>query len=152
SLSKMIVRRNLNPAANSALSTIDFNAAEAFNPLVKNLTINNLGTDVSAISGLYFTANNTFGTYFTDLSVTGAIRAYPGGPSANRAAGDVHVVAIVGTPTLSGSAPVREALFGFHDAVDKTFTLGPSLNAPTVTTLAATGYARLRAALTVQPE
>ncbi len=150
SLAKMIIRRNLNPAAGSALSTIDFGAAEAFAPVTKNLTISNLGTDVSAVLGLYFTTNNTFATYFTDFSGGGATRTYPGVPAANQATGDLHVLAIVGLPSLTGSTPQREALFAFHSAVDQTFALGPAATAPTVSALTATGYARLRAAVTVQ--
>lgn len=151
-LAKMIIRRNLNPATNTALATVDFGATEAFTPVTKNLTINNLGTDVSAVLGLYFTTNNTFASYFTDFSGGGSARTYPGVPSANQAAGDLHILAIVGLPSLTGSTPQREALFAFHDAADKTFALGPVLNTPTVSTLTATGYARLRAAITVQPE
>jgi hypothetical protein len=151
-LAKMIIRRNLNPAANSALATIDFGATEAFTPVTKNLTINNLGTDVSVILGLYFTTNNTFASFFSDFSGGGASRTYPGVPTANQAAGDLHVLAIVGLPSLSGSTPSRTAFFAFHDAVDKTFALGPALNATTVSALTATGYARLRAAVSVQPE
>jgi hypothetical protein len=151
-LAKMIIRRNLNPAAGSALATIDFGAAEAFTPVTKNLTINNLGTDVSAVLGLYFTSNSTVANYFTDFSGGGSSRTYPGVPSANQAAGDLHILAIVGLPSLTGSTPQREALFAFHTAADQTFALGPVLNTPTVSTLAATGYARVRAAITVQPE
>jgi len=151
-LAKMIIRRNLNPAANSALATIDFGATEGFTPVTKNLTINNLGTDVSEIFGLYFTTNNTFASYFTDISSGGASRTYPGVPVANQAAGDLHVLAIFGSSSLNGSTPTRTAVFAFHDAVDKTFALGPALNTATVSSLTATGYARLRAAITVQAE
>jgi hypothetical protein len=150
SLAKMIIRRNLNPAAGSALNTIDFGAAEAFAPVTKNLTINNLGTDVSAVLGLYFTTNNTFGAYFEDFSGGGSTRTYPGVPAANQATGDLHILAIVGLPSLTGTTPQREALFAFHTAVDETFALGPVATAPTVSALTATGYARLRAAVTVQ--
>jgi hypothetical protein len=151
-LAKMIIRRNLNPANGSALAAIDFGSTEAFTPVTKNLTINNLGTDISGLFGLYFTSNNTFGAYFTDLSGTGAARTYPGVPAANQAAGDLHVLAVAAFPSLTNQTQQREALFAFHDATDKTVTLGPALTAPTVSALTATGYARLRAALTVQPE
>ena len=151
-LAKMIIRRNLNPANGSALAAIDFGSTEAFTPVTKNLTINNLGTDISGLFGLYFTSNNTFGAYFTDLSGTGAARTYPGVPAANQAAGDLHVLAVVAFPSLTNQTQQREALFAFHDATDKTVTIGPVLTAPTVSALTATGYARLRAALTVQPE
>lgn len=151
-LAKMIIRRNLNPATGSALATIDFGSGEAFTPVTKNLTINNLGTDVSGVFGLYFTPNNTFGAYFTDLSGSGATRTYPGVPAANQVAGDLHVLALVGFPSLTNTTSEREALFAFHDATDKTLSLGPTLTAPTVSALTATGYARLRAAIAVQPE
>lgn len=151
-LSKMIIRRNLNPADNSALAAIDFGSAEAFTPVTKNLTINNLGTDVSEVFGLYFTANNTFGSYFFDISAGGASRTYPGVPTANQAAGDLHVLAIGAVPNSANPTAAREALFAFHDAADKTLTLGPALTTPTVSALTATGYSRLRAALTVQTE
>jgi hypothetical protein len=152
SLAKMIIRRSLNPATGSALSTVDFGAAEAFAPVIKNLTISNLGTDVSAVLGLYITSNNTFASYFTDASGGGATRTYPGVPAANQATGDLHVLGVVGVTSLTNSAPQREALFAFHTAVDQTIALGPALTAPTVSALTATGYARLRAAVTVQTQ
>ncbi|HEV8445731.1 MAG TPA: hypothetical protein VGQ44_02880 [Gemmatimonadaceae bacterium] len=151
-LAKMIIRRNLNPAAGSALATIDFGAAEAFAPVTKNLTITNLGTDISTLVGLYFTTNNTFATYFLDPTSGGASRTYAGVPAANQVTGDLHVLAILALPSLTGTTPQREALFAFHTAVDETFALGPALTAPTVSTLSATGYARLRAAISVQSQ
>ena len=151
-LAKMIIRRNLNPAGGSALTTVDFGASEAFAPVTKNLTITNLGTDVSALLGIYFTTNNTFATYFTDFTGGGATRTYPGVPAANQATGDLHILAIVALPSLTGTTPQREALFAFHTAVDQTFALGPALSTPTVSTLTATGYARLRAAINVQSQ
>ncbi len=151
-LTKMIIRRNLNPAAGSALPALDFGASEAFAPVTKNLTISNLGTDVSALLGIYFTTNNTFANYFSDFTGGGATRTYPGVPAANQATGDLHVLAIVALPSLTGTTPQREALFAFHTAVDQTFALGPALTTPTVSTLTATGYARLRAAINVQSQ
>ncbi len=151
-LAKMIIRRNLNPAAGSALATVDFGASEAFAPVTKNLTITNLGTDVSAVLGIYFTTNNTFATYFTDFTGGGATRTYPGVPSANQASSRSPHPRARRVPSLTGTTPQREALFAFHTAVDQTFALGPALSTPTVSTLTATGYARLRAAINVQSQ
>ena len=55
--------------------------------MTKNLTITNLGTDVSAVLGIYFTTNNTFATYFTDFTGGGATRTYPGVPSGESGGG-----------------------------------------------------------------
>jgi hypothetical protein len=102
------------------------------------------------VLGIYFTTNNTFATYFTDFT-GGGRRTYPGVPAANQATGDLpHPRARrVAEPHRYDA---REALFGFHDAVDKTFALGPALSTPIVSTLTATGYARLRAAINVQSQ
>jgi hypothetical protein len=150
---KMLIRRNLNPADNSALTTIDFGSGEAFTPVVKNLTINNLGADVPEVSLGYFTANNaSAGGLYADNSGGIASRTYAGVPAANQAAGDLHLLTIIGTPNAATLTQQRYASFAFHDAVDTSLALGPTLNTPTVSVLAATGYSRLRAAISVQPE
>lgn len=151
-LSKMIIRRGINPAAGSTLA-LDFNAAEAFDPITRNVTINNLNSEISLAVGMYLTAGNSFGAFLTDITgATGNTRTYKGVPAANQVSGDLHLLSISALPSLTQTNQTRNVITVFKDAVDKTVSLGPALTAPTVTTLSGGGYGRTRAVISVQNE
>ncbi|MGH7555676.1 MAG: hypothetical protein ACREMQ_21970, partial [Longimicrobiales bacterium] len=87
---KAIIRRGLDPAANSTLPVLDFNAAEAFNPVTRNLTLNNLGTDVAIIGESFRTANGASSVLYNDVQFVGvANRQIPTVP--NPQTGDLHM-------------------------------------------------------------
>ena len=98
---KIIIRRNLNLAANAVIPTLDFSAAEAFTPGTATITLANAGSEFLSSSSLYFTANGSAGGFATDhLDERNAyvLRS----PGCATAAGDLHAItaqAIV----LSGS-------------------------------------------------
>jgi hypothetical protein len=153
-VNKLIIRRNQNPANNSTMSAINFGAAEAFDPVQKNLTINNIGSDVASIVGGYITTNNPLTTFYTDANISSnGARVYFGVPAAQQAAGDLHLIT-VSALNLSGATVNYSRIFGtyFKDAVDKTITLGPIPSTTTLTVLSSAPYARLRAQWTAQPE
>jgi hypothetical protein len=154
-LNKMIIRRGLNPASGSTLPVIDFGAAEAFDPVSRNVTINNLGTDQSLVVGSYITANGTtIASYLTDISGgTATTRGWKGVPTANQVAGDFHLLNVSAVASLTQVLnSTRNAGIVFKDAVDKTVTLGPALGASTVTTIATAPYVRPRSAFAAQTE
>ena len=146
---KAIIRRGIDPAANSTLPVLDFNAAEAFNPVMRNLTVNNLGADQLIVTQSFTTAAGGISALYSqapgDNLVTRQIPTIP-----NTQAGDLHLISL-----LAGTLPFSSsrALAGYFTAsADRTFTLGPQLSAVTVTTAATSPNARLRAQYTLQSE
>jgi hypothetical protein len=147
---RIVLQRALNPAAGSTV-TVDFNGASSFAPVVRNLTIGNLGSDEASTFVIYRTAGNTVGTLgFSDQ--TGASQQYRGVPSNFQINGDFHQLFIFAQPPVQNPTTMRWAMEIFQAATDKTFTLGPILAQPTITTVETSPYARFRAVLPVQPE
>jgi hypothetical protein len=149
---KMIIRRNLNLANNAVIPTLDFNAAEAFAPATATLTLANTGSDQTAASTIYSTANGSAGAIANDIS-GGASRTIYGVPAAKQAAGDLHGL-VASAFTLSGTSvtQLRIATVFFKDLANKTLTLGSAPSAATVTSVSTTPVARLRAQWAVQSE
>jgi hypothetical protein len=151
---KLIIRRDLNPANGATLPVLDFGGTEAFAPQKNTLTVNGLGAGESAIiSESYYTPNGFVGSVTGDPTETGATHTLYGVPAAKQAAGDLHGLNVIASNVTGGqAASVRYMTTYFHTASDRTVTLGPSLNAPTITTVATTPYVRFRAQLAQQPE
>jgi hypothetical protein len=147
----LIFRRALNPADGSTLPVLDFGSTEAVSPVTSNLTVNNLGTDMSLVSVLYITANLGFASlYFESTQSASATRPFYGVPTASRVSGDLHFLTV---SSFSASATnYRTASIYFAEATDRTVTLGPQISGLTVSAVNSAPYARLRAQYTVQPE
>jgi len=137
------------------LPVLDFGSAEAFDPVQANLTINNLGTDLAASLTYYFTGGGTGATgaaLFTLPFPSSGPFKYLGVPAAKQAAGDLHVVTVIALPSLTATDQTRAAALYFKDPTDRTITLGPVMNAPTVTATPTTPYVRFRATGTIQAQ
>ncbi len=154
-LDKLIIRRAQNFAAGATIPVLDFGAAEAFDPVQPNMTINNLGTDLGYVMTSFFTAagnNSTGATLFaTGLPSSGPFKYY-GVPLARQIAGDLHLATAIALPSLTTTDQFRYAGLYFKDPIDRAVTLGPVLTAPTVTTAATTPYVRFRATGPVQTQ
>jgi hypothetical protein len=149
---RLIVRRGLNPADNSTLPVLDFNATEAFAPASANLTVGNLGAEQAFTTVALTTANGTTASFFTSSPSATATRAYYGVPTAQLATGDLHSLNAFATSGSSSAASVRLATLYSRTVTDRTVTLGAALSAPTTSTVASTPYLRLRAQLAAQSE
>ena len=153
-VNKLIIRRNQNPANGSTMAALNFGAAEAFDPIAKNLTVNGAGSDFLSTAVSYVTANNGSTTLYTDANPSSSgTRTYYGVPAAQQATGDLHLITAVATNITGSTANyLRIAGTYFKDATDKTVTLGPVPATATVSTLATTPYVRLRMQWTAQTE
>ena len=156
-LSKVILRRNLNPANNSAFGVLDFNAAEAFAPGSATATLTNLGTDVSVMTIGYSTANGTTGLLYADVGSGGASRNFFGVPAAQQIAGDVHLINATALPSNYLTDPIaavtsRGTGVYVRDLGPQTLAYGPALVAPTVTVAGTAPYVRLKSVLARQAE
>jgi hypothetical protein len=150
---KLIFRRGLNPASGSTLPLLDFGSTEAFDPVTRNITINNLMGESSIVGMWYHTSNGFVNSFFGGFPASGGTQTYPGVPAARQQAGDLHAMQLAAGPYTSSTIDrLRFVLAYFAEATDRTVTLGPQLNTPTVSTAATAPYVRWRVQLAVQPE
>lgn len=158
-LTKVIIRRNQNPANNATLPVLDFNGPEAINPATGTLAIGNLGTDQSLLANLFVTGNGTGTTalLYVDIGGGAASRTYYGVPAANQTSGDLHLLLAT---ALSGDwmndpvagATGRTAGVFFSGMGNQSVTLGPVLATPTVSVVSSSPFVRLRTVLPRQTE
>jgi hypothetical protein len=144
---RLILRRNVNYANNSAIPTLDFNnAAEAFAPATANLTIAGAGSDTAFVSTTFSSGRFSFdgfgGGAFSFNFGASPLR-YAGVPSDRLQSGDSHVLFAFaqGADTTS----MRGLLAFVRTISDRSVTLGPAPAAAAVTSLGTTPYLRLRA-------
>jgi hypothetical protein len=154
SLNRLIIRRNLDPAAGAVLPALDFGSTEAFAPLTSNVTVSNIATDAALTFMSYHTATGTSAPFFNDISPTTATtRQYPGVPAAQQTTGDLHLLTILATPPGQQTpTETRSATIMFKEAVDKAIPLGPSMGAVTVSVAAAAPYVQPNLQTPIQPE
>ena len=142
-----ILRRNVDYAANSAIPTLDFNAAEAFTPASAQVTVNNAGSGLLTVFAAFQTNAATFGgfSFGTLFGGTNPYTVY-GVPASLTRAGDFHLLQATST-VIQNNEPVesRTATRFNQNLTTGTLTLGPSLAQPTYTSVATSPYARIRA-------
>ena len=151
SVDKLIFRRGLDPADGATLSVLDFGGSEAFDPVIRDLTVNNVGTDQAAVNMSYVTANGVSSTFFGGLGGGGS-QSYPGVPAAQQEADDLHLLNISAAPESDPVPYIRNATVMFKEAENKTVELGPPLNGVTLSTSVTPPNVRPRAQYTVQAE
>ncbi len=151
---KFIIRRNLNPANNSALPVLDFNGPEAFDPVQRTVTVNNSqGHELTAFGLYVLQGGSSGGLYFSDFEgSTQTTRNWYGVPNDKRAAGDFHLL-FVNASTGVNQSDTRSIARVFREATNQTYTLPASLTAPTISSLGASGgNSRVRAVYTPQAD
>ncbi|MEO8334284.1 MAG: hypothetical protein ABI664_04895 [bacterium] len=156
-LAKIIIRRALNPANNSAFPVLDFGAAEAFTPASATMTLTNLGADVSVMTIGYATANGSVGVLYGDIGAGGASRTVSGVPAAQQIAGDAHLINATALPANYLTDPIaavtsRGAGVYIGALSAQTLAFGSALATPTVTVAASAPYVRLKSVLARQAE
>ena len=143
---KLIIRRALDIADGGTIPVLDFGAAEAFNPITAQITINNLGTDIGLTQVSYQTTTTT-GLLYAAAGATGNVQTAYGVPTAQQAATDLHSISILAA-SQSGDARGRTSFT--KTMADMTVTLGDPLTAPTITSLGNTPYPRYEATGPIQ--
>jgi len=148
SVDKMIIRRGVNATNSSTLPVLDFGSAEAFDPVLRTLTIGNLGTDVATVFTNYFTAAGSGAagaTVGASILPSAGPFTYYGVPASKQLAGDLHLALAIAFPDLTTLDQERVAALYFKDPTDRTVTLGAVLPAQTVSAAATAPYVRFRA-------
>lgn len=128
---------------------VDFNGANSFAPATATVTTNNLGGDIMGLLMAYFTANSLGSLYVDAVPSAGGTRTFYGVPGARQQNGDWHFMNVIALPSLQNTTQTRQAGIAFKDIGNKTVTLGPVMNNPTVTSQ---GSGRMRLVYNVQTE
>lgn len=140
---RLILRRNLTPPAGGAVPLLDFASAESFAPATATYTIGNVLGARMALTTSFVTANGTVGSFIFGPQLVGPdARTVYGVPLSLTQPGDLHAVLV---DAVSGTDIVRQVTSYHRELSNRSFTLGPPLAVPTVTTLAAAPYLRARA-------
>jgi uncharacterized membrane protein len=138
---RIIVRRNQNIANGGTIPVIDFNSTEAVTPASARITVSGLGANEAALPFVSLqTANGASAPFFTGLGAvlgggTGP-QTYYGLPTSSLAAGDLHLATVIAFPRSGQEIDATQGRIiaqYFRTVSDRTVTLGPSLNVPTVT-------------------
>lgn len=144
---RVIVRRNINPAAGSTMSVLDFESNEYAFSAGSNGSFDNFGTDLFTVTMSYVTGNGTVGAYQFGLASATSPRTLWGVPQSQRGANDLHMM----LAATSNLAAPRTIIRYTSDVAGGTATFGPLLNAPTNTAVG-TNPVRLRSQGTWQTE
>ncbi len=137
---RVILRRNQNIPNGGTIPVLDFGSAEAFAPASARITVGGLGANEVGIPFVALqTANGASAPFFTGFAavLTGGTgpQTYYGLPTDRLAAGDLHQATAIGF-TRNGqnidASVGRIVTQYFRTVADRTVTLGPVLNAPTV--------------------
>jgi hypothetical protein len=149
SLTKMILRRVTGLADGAILPTFDFESAEAFQPVVRNLTFaGNDGAAVTAYTGLRTAHSNNFLTFLAGGGATAA-SPYYAIPEDQLENGELQSV---GASSFAVGNVVRSAAVYFRAPADRTLTFGAAPSAPELSVVATDPTARLRARFPVQAD
>ena len=153
-LTKIFVKRGINPPNFSSVGIVDFNGTDAFDPVTTPVTINGIaGGEQVAASNTFITNTQSFGSLGLTSLVAGSTMNVSIVPPARTAAGDVQAIAVNAT-TSSGSfvTQIRSVTAAFRDPANATVTLGAVVNTPTISVQATAPYARLQAQVTRQSD
>ncbi len=143
---RVIIRRNLNPAAGASLGAVlDFGAAEAVAPASALYTVANVNGEAIFASNTFQTANGSTGSFanFT-ANATSPVTLF-GVPGSLTQAGDFHAATVFASTDLGATLVVSRGAFQYNkDVAARTVTLGATPTGPTLTSLASAPYARPR--------
>ncbi len=143
---RVIIRRNLNPAAGASIGAVlDFGSAEAVAPATASYTVANVNGETIFASNTFQTANGSAASFanFT-ANQTSPVTLF-GVPSSLTQAGDFHAATVFASTSTSASSTTSRGVFQYNkDVAARTVTLGATPTAPTLTSLASAPFARPR--------
>jgi hypothetical protein len=151
---RMIVRRGVNPSPGGENALINFNGTEAFDPITATWTFANTNNEGYSITQRFLTAGGTAGGLgvIPGLDRLTTTRTLYGVPTAQTIAGDLHQVIATVQTSGTGQRATRQVIAYTRTLADRTLSFGPAMPAGSVTAIAGTVPARLRAQGTVPNE
>jgi hypothetical protein len=151
-VNSLILRRGLDPADGSTLDVLDFSSDEAFEPVERQLTVENAAGEFVATISAYVTPNGAVAPFFTGLPAIDGASTYFGVPADQQQAGDLHVISVFAAPDAEDPLTTRTAGRVFAEATDQTITLGAALAGVTTEVVETDPYVRLRTTYTAQAD
>jgi hypothetical protein len=147
-ISRILLRRKLNYT--STIPALAFFGTEDFVPAGGRVGFTNTGSDKVVAQVSFVTANGATAPFVTTTATTLVRVPYVGIPDAILRPEDLHIITVAATPA-SGSSSRVAILLRHSVSVDvDTVTFGPALNQPTISSIGAAPYLRLRAQLASQ--
>lgn len=144
---RVVVRRNINPAAGSTMPVVDFTGPESAPSASSNGFFDNVGADLFTVLMSLETSNGNSGTYYMSPINADNPRTLWGVPTTLRAAGDLHVMSANTTNPVNPRQIIRYST----GITAGTNSFGPLLTTPTITVLG-NSPVRIRAEGTWQAE
>lgn len=140
-LERLLLRRNLNPTPGMTLAPLDFDGAEAFEPVDVSVTIQNLDGQRAVSNSFFLTGNGTTGLLFGGgLGSTSPDQTVPGIPASRAVAGDLQMVTTLAFPGDPSQVDLARGVFAFGPpAAALTVALGPELTTLQVQALPTAG-------------
>lgn len=142
-LSRIILRRSPEQPDSATLPVLDFGSSEAFAPAVANVTIAGLGPEGAQLLTQLSTPYSKNQISFLTSSAFAATRTFYAVPQARLREGDMQVMNVTASPTVSNI--IRSAAVYFRSPVDQTLTLGAPATVPALSLVSTTPSLRLRA-------
>jgi len=145
---RMIVRRSQD--LTGTIPVLDFTDPESFAPVTSTLTVSGFTTGFGLeYQNNFWSATSTYGTVQSG-AVPGGSTSFASAPADKVLAGDVHELLV--DAFQSNGQVGHAAYFYFGAPGNRSETLGPLLPTPTVTSLSASPYARVRGEMASQSE
>jgi hypothetical protein len=150
-VTRLILRRDVDLPDGATLPAIDFNAPEAFAPVLASVTVAGMAPAGASVNTSLRTANLqsvwSFGTSATNAPAT---RGYFAIPESRLQSGDLQILTAQANPTTEPQ--FRTAMLYFRAPVDQTITLGAPISAPDLSVVSTAPALRLRARFPMQSD
>jgi hypothetical protein len=137
-----ILRRFDEQPDGTSLPLLDFNSAEAFPPVMRNVTLAGIGAEGATIATDLFSAHSRSNIITFPTPTTAATRSYVSLPESRLEAGDLQDLRATTGPV--GNV-VRTSAVYFRSPVDRTLAFGAVPPAPAISVAAAAPSLRMRA-------
>ena len=150
---RLVVMRGLDiPEGGAVPSAIDFTGPNSSAATTATANITGSGTDLLEMFTDVVTSTGSASLWFDMVPSSNSLRPWGGLSPATMIAGDLHGLAVFATPTAGTAGDFRVTLRYVGAVADQTLPIGPVLNAPTATQVAAGSYPRFRFQGSVQSE
>jgi len=143
---RFILRRGLNLPDGATVPTLDFNSGEAFEAVMRNVTLASAAASALTVGALYTKDGRFALPFFIDQPKT-ATRPYFALPESRLQPGDVQVLHVSAVNQTAVAVDVY-----YRAPTDRTIDFGAPLIAPTVSVIGTASSPRIRARFVMQPD
>lgn len=149
-LASVILRRTPDLPDSTLLSTLDFNSAEAFAPVLVRVTLGGVGPENATLTSALHTPYGSDSFLAEEGTMAGNQRTIFAIPTERLHEGDLQLATMSATAVEADAH--RVASVYFRAPADQTLTFGAPVTIPALSAVATTPNLRLRARFDAQPE